>query len=93
MTNQKKETNELKKEINSQAKSLDRAKKEKSSLLAQTVYLGTLGFMFILPVIIGAYLGVYLDTKLLGYSFSWTVCLIFVGVFLGIMNVYLFLKR
>ncbi len=34
-----------------------RAERERPTLLAQTVYLGTLGLVFVLPVIVGAYLG------------------------------------
>ena len=60
--------------------------------MAQTVYLGTLGLMFALPIVGGAYLGSWLDDKLKGYSVSWTITLILLGVFVGAMNVYLFVK-
>ncbi|HAT8853982.1 TPA: AtpZ/AtpI family protein, partial [Legionella pneumophila] len=64
----------------------------KSTLLAQTVYLGTLGFVFVLPIIAGAYLGVWLDEKIKGYSMSWTINLILLGVIIGAINVYLLIK-
>jgi ATP synthase protein I len=61
-------------------------------LLAQTIYLGTLGFVFILPIIAGAYLGIWLDNKLKGFSIVWTINLILVGVIVGAVNVYLLIK-
>ncbi|MGD9153025.1 MAG: AtpZ/AtpI family protein [Gammaproteobacteria bacterium] len=84
---------QLKNKIQSDINKIKQAKKEKLTLLAQTVYLGTLGFIFILPVIIGAYLGVWLDNKLERYfSISWTISLIFLGVIIGAANVYFFIK-
>jgi len=70
-----------------------KAEEERPTLLGQTVYIGTLGLLFVLPVIGGAYLGVWLDDKLAGYSVSWTISLILVGVFVGAVNVYLFVRE
>ena len=53
----------LQESIKSDIKKIERSKKERSSILAQTVFLGTLGLIFILPVIGGAYLGLWLDNK------------------------------
>ena len=61
---------ELKKGLESSIEKLEKAKKEKKTILAQTIYLGTVGIMFILPVIIGAYVGVWLDNKYKGFSFQ-----------------------
>jgi len=83
----------LKKSVQSSVNKLEKAKKEKPTLLGQTVYLGTLGIIFILPVIIGAYLGVWLDNKLKGFSVMWTISFIFIGIIIGIINVYLFLRE
>ncbi len=85
--------NELKKSIRSHIEKIEKSKKEHTTILAQTVYLGTIGFIFILPVIMGAYLGLWLDEKLKGFSFSWTISLIIVGIFIGAMNVYLFIRE
>lgn len=84
---------ELGKHLDRQAKRLQRAERERPTLLGQTVYLGTLGLLFVLPVIGGAYLGRWLDTLLAGYSVHWTVSLILLGVFLGALNVYLFIRE
>ncbi|MFC7781343.1 AtpZ/AtpI family protein [Legionella taurinensis] len=83
---------ELEQQVKRNVRKMNKAKKEKSTLLAQTVYLGTLGFVFVLPIIAGAYLGVWLDEKIKGYSISWTINLIIVGVIIGAINVYLLIK-
>ncbi|HGC5940611.1 TPA: AtpZ/AtpI family protein [Legionella pneumophila] len=88
-----KSNKELKQQVALKVKKMDKAKKAKSTILAQTVYLGTLGFVFILPIIAGAYLGVWLDERLKGYSISWTINLILVGVIIGAVNVYLLIKE
>ena len=82
----------LKSEIEKDVERLERAKREKRTLMAQTVYLGTLGLMLALPIVAGAYLGSWLDDRLKGYSVSWTISLIMVGVFMGAASVYLFVK-
>ena len=82
----------LKSEVQKDVDRLEKAKREKRTLLAQTVYLGTLGLMLALPIVGGAYLGSWLDDKLKGYSVSWTITLILLGVFVGAVNVYLFVK-
>lgn len=82
--------------INSLKKDLSRkekAEKERRTVLAQTVYLGTIGIMLSVPIVIGAYLGRWLDEKLHGFSFSWTISLILIGVFVGALNVYFLLRE
>lgn len=85
--------NRLKASVESQANRIRKAERERRTLLANTVYLGTLGLIFVLPVIIGAYLGNWLDNRVRGYSFSWTVTLIVLGVFVGALDVYLFVRE
>jgi ATP synthase protein I len=70
----------------------DRARRAQGSVLAQAGYLGVLGLMLVLPMVAGAYLGNWLDGKLHGFSFSWTVSLILVGLALGIINVVWFIR-
>jgi ATP synthase protein I len=72
---------------------LRRAERERRTLLAQTVYLGTLGLVFVLPVVGGAYLGQWLDGLVPGYSLRWTLGLIFLGLIIGAMNVYLLIRE
>ncbi|HCC3243592.1 TPA: AtpZ/AtpI family protein [Legionella pneumophila subsp. pneumophila] len=83
---------ELEQQVKRNVHKINEAQKRKSTLLAQTVYLGTLGFVFVLPIIAGAYLGVWLDEKIKGYSMSWTINLILLGVIIGAINVYLLIK-
>jgi ATP synthase protein I len=72
---------------------LAEAERSRRSLLAQTVFLGTLSVLFLLPLIGGAYLGRWLDGLHEGYSVRWTVNLILLGLALGVLNVYLFIRR
>ncbi len=83
----------LKRRVEEQARRIKQAERERPSLLAQTIYLGTLALLFVLPVILGAYLGNWLDNQLPGYSFRWSISLIVLGVALGSLNVYLFIRE
>jgi len=84
---------DLRKQVERQVKRMKKAELERPTLIGQTVYIGTLGLMFVLPVIGGAYLGKWLDSLVAGYSVRWTVSLILVGVFVGAVNVYLFIRE
>jgi len=70
-----------------------RATQGAATVLARTAYLGTLGLMLVLPIVGGAYLGNWLDLHAKGFSFSWTISLIVVGVFIGAMNAFLFVRQ
>lgn len=83
----------LRHRIERQARRMRRAEKEQPTLLAQTVYVGTLGLLFTLPVVAGAYLGRWLDSLSEGYSMRWTLSLIITGVVVGGVNVYLFVRE
>ena len=83
----------LRQNIEKQAQSMVQAEKDRPTLLAQTVFLGTLALLFVLPVVGGAYLGHWIDSQLAGYSYRWTVSLLMTGVFVGGMNVYLYIKK
>ena len=83
----------LRKQVERQAKRMQKAERERPTLIGQTVYIGTLGLLFVLPVIGGAYLGQWLDSLAAGYSIRWTMSLILVGVAVGALNVYLFIKE
>lgn len=83
----------LKQHIERQARRMKKAEHEQPTLIAQTVYIGTLGLLFVLPVIVGAYFGNWLDSQITGYSVRWTTSLILLGVFIGGVNVYLFIRE
>jgi len=86
-------TPRLEDQVEKQARRIKEAEKDKRTLLGQTIYLGTLGLMFVLPVVGGAYLGQWLDSLTAAYEVHWTVSLIVLGVVVGAVNVYLFLRE
>jgi ATP synthase protein I len=83
----------LEESVQKRARRLKQAEKERRTLIGQSVYLGTLGVMFVLPVVAGAYLGQWLDSLSEGYEVHWTVSMIVLGVIIGGMNVYLFIRE
>lgn len=86
-------SSDLKKHIEKQARRMKKAEQNQPTLVAQTIFIGTLGIIFVLPVVAGAYLGFWLDTQAEGYSVHWTTSLIVSGVFIGAVNVYLFIRE
>ena len=84
---------ELRKSVEKQVKRMQRAEQERPTLLAQSVFMGTLTLLFVLPVIFGAYLGNWLDGMERGYSIRWTMGLIFVGLVAGVINVYIYIRE
>ncbi len=83
---------DLRKQIERQARRMKQAEHDRPTLMSQTVYVGTLGLVFVLPVVGGAYLGRWLDSLVAGYSIRWTVSLILLGVMVGMINVYLMIR-
>ena len=83
-----KSENQLKEEVTKQIRRMKQAEEDRPTLLRQTVYLGTLGLLFVVPVIVGAYVGQWLDGLVPGYSMRWTLSLIVLGVGIGAMSVY-----
>ncbi|CAI9085444.1 F0F1 ATP synthase subunit [Candidatus Methylacidiphilum fumarolicum] len=88
-----KDQKKLVEKIQQDVEKKEKAQKFKPTLLSQTAFLGTLGVLFIIPVIIGAYLGKWLDEKLPGYAIHWTISFIILGVILGSLNVYVFIRN
>lgn len=87
------EKDELGARIRRQADRLAKAERDRPRLLAQTVFLGTLSLLLVLPIVAGAYLGAWLDAGLPAWSSRWTVSLVLLGVLVGALNVYLFIRR
>ena len=87
-------TNEqLRKRVEQQARRMKQAEKDRPTLISQTVYMGTLGLVFVLPVVGGTYLGRWLDGLVEGYSIRWTLSMLFLGILIGAVNVYLFIRE
>ena len=83
----------LRKKLKLQSLRMEKAKKERDTVLSQTVYVGTLGLLFILPVLVGVYAGLWLDEKRPGYSSFWTMTLLVAGLVIGVLNVYIFIRK
>jgi len=54
---------------------------------------GTAGLLLAVPLVIGAYLGRWIDEQSAGFSVRWTVNLILLGLAVGIANVILFFRE
>ncbi len=83
---------ELQRQVEKQARRMQKAERERPTLISQTVYLGSLGLVFVLPLVGGAYLGHWLDGMAADYSVRWTVSLILTGIFVGALNVYFLIR-
>jgi ATP synthase protein I len=70
----------------------DKAKRP-ATWIGILLYGGTLGLLFVVPIIAGAYLGRWLDSISAGYSVRWTVSLIILGIWIGAYNALRFLRE
>lgn len=84
---------DLKRQVERRVRRLVRAQRENPTVLGQTLYMGTLGLLLVLPVVGGAYLGRWLDGMVVGYSVRWTISCLFLGLVIGGVNVYLLIKE
>ena len=87
------EQEKLRRSIERQAQRMEQADRERPTLMSQTVFLGMLAVLLVVPVVLGAYLGRWLDSLCQGYSVRWTVASILLGLLGGIFNVYFFLRE
>jgi ATP synthase protein I len=71
---------------------LEQKERKPATWAGMLFYGGTLGLLFTVPLVAGAYLGRWLDTLAPGYSVRWTLSLILLGIALGIYNVLHFLR-
>jgi ATP synthase protein I len=83
---------ELVRSVRRDAKRLARHERGRPTLIGLALYGGTLGLLFVVPIVGGAYLGRWLDAALAGYSVRWTISLILLGIGLGAYNVYRFVR-
>lgn len=63
-----------------------------AGLTGLLVYGGTVGLLFVVPTVLGAYLGRWIDTLVHGYSVRWTVSGIVLGIAVGAWNAYRFIR-
>lgn len=69
------------------------AQRKPAGLAGLLVIGGTVGLLVIVPTLLGAYGGRWLDTLAAGYSVRWTVSGIVLGLALGAYNAYRFLRE
>jgi len=85
------EKRKLTEEVEKSARELARSRREKS-FWHYTAILGVGGWLFVLPVVGGAYLGKFLD-KRVAAGISWTITCIMLGLALGLYNVWHYYQR
>lgn len=73
-----------------QVERLRRARR--AGLLGLLVTGGTAGLLLVVPLVLGAYLGRWLDEQAAGYSVRWTVNGILLGLAFGVWNVWRFFR-
>lgn len=83
----------LHRRLQAQGERRRRAEQGRETLFSQTVYLSTIGLLLVLPPVAGGYLGNWLDGMAEGYSARWTISLLFLGIVVGAVNVYLFIRE
>ena len=82
------------KDIRKSAEELTEARKQKGKFWHYAQVLGVGGWLLVIPIVAGAYLGKYLDKKIGAGGISWTITLIIIGIAAGFYNIwYLLIKR
>lgn len=84
---------QLRKSVEKQIRRMKKAEEERPTLLAQSIFMGTLSLLFVLPVLAGVYLGNWLDDQASEYSVRWTIGLMLLGLVVGIINVYWYIRE
>lgn len=87
-----KQRDKLVRETRRDVERLERHERTRPTLAGLALYGGTLGLLFVVPIVGGAYLGRWIDSMMAGYSVRWTVSLILLGIGLGGYNVYRFVR-
>lgn len=79
-------------DVDKSAKNLMKARREKSSFWHYAYIIGVGGWLFVIPIVAGAYIGRYLDKKTEG-GISWAITFIIIGIAIGIYNIWYFYIR
>lgn len=79
-------------EIEASARKLAAARAARSEHWRQAALLGVGGWLLVVPVVVGAYLGRWLDRGREGGR-SWTITLIVIGVAVGVVNFWNYYRR
>ena len=87
------DSNRLKREVERRVSRMDRRDRRRRTLLAQFGDLGVLGMLIAIPIVGGVYIGRSIDERIAGYSVGWTLGFLVLGVVIGSVNVYLYMRR
>ena len=80
-------------DVDRDSKRLKEAERSRRSILVHTIFLGSLSVLFLVPLLVGAYLGSWIDSQGEGYTVRWTINLIILGIAVGVFNVYFFIRK
>ena len=87
------QSKQLAEETKRDVERLEQRERRPATWIGVVFYGGTLGLLFVVPIIAGAYVGRWLDSLASGYSVRWTVSLIVIGIAVGAYNVVRFIKH
>ena len=87
------EPERLKREMERRVSRIERRERARRGILAQFGDLGMLGMLVSIPIVAGVYLGRWIDEMFEGYSIAWTIGLMVLGIVVGTVNVYLYMRR
>lgn len=87
------ENRRFSRDVDKSARQLMKARREARTFWRYAYLLGVGGWLFVIPVVGGAYLGRYLDAKFRDTGVSWTVAFLVLGIAFGIYNVWRFYAR
>lgn len=73
-------------QIEESGRKLLEARRQRPRVWCQAALLGVGGWLVVLPVVAGAYLGLWLDRRHGGHGQSWTLTLILIGLGVGLYN-------
>lgn len=83
---------ELVKKIKNESAKKIRAQEESDEILFGLGMFGIIGWSVSIPTLLGVALGIYLDNRF-SPSFSWTLTLLFLGVVVGCLNAWYWIKE
>jgi ATP synthase protein I len=87
------EQDEFRRELEAQTRRRAESEQSLRKILLGMAFLGTLAVLFLFPVIVGLYLGKWLDDQSVEFQYRWTINLLLLGIVLGIVNVVLFIRE
>ncbi|MDO9494026.1 AtpZ/AtpI family protein [Acetobacterium sp.] len=82
----------IEKKIQSDVEKKIKAKAEQDDIMFGLGVFGIIGWSISIPTLLGIFLGIYLDDTF-SMGFSWTLTLLFVGVIVGCLNAWYWIKQ